>query len=194
MYNFYAYISRMKNIRRWGIMRNTQSENVKEHSLDVAIIAHALALIRNRMFGGEVDAEHIMALAVFHETSEVITGDLPTPIKYFNPKIKNAYKEIERVAAERMIDMVPPELEQDYRELICAEESEEYKEEYKIVKYADKLAAYIKCIEEVQSGNMEFQKAKKRIAHELSLIDAKEVRYFMDNCLHGYTLTLDELN
>ena len=157
MYNFYAYISRMKNIRRWGIMRNTQSENVKEHSLDVAIIAHALALIRNRMFGGEVDAEHIMALAVFHETSEVITGDLPTPIKYFNPKIKNAYKEIERVAAERMIDMVPPELEQDYRELICAEESEEYK----IVKYADKLAAYIKCIEEVQSGNMEFQKAKK---------------------------------
>lgn len=190
MYNFYAYISRMKNIKRWGIMRNTQSENIKEHSLDVAIIAHALALIQNRMFGGNVNAERVLALAVFHETSEVITGDLPTPIKYFNPKIKAAYKEIEHVAVEKMIDMVPPELEQDYRDLLTAENSEEYK----IVKYADKLSAYIKCIEEVQSGNMEFERAKKRIADELSQISAPEVRYFIDNCLPGYSLTLDELN
>ena len=180
----------MKNIKRWGVMRNTQTENIKEHSLDVAVIAHALALIKNRLYGGNVDAERVMAMAVFHETSEVITGDLPTPIKYFNPEIKTAYKQIENVAVDKMMAMLPPELLDDYRPILKEHDTEEYR----IVKYADKLSAYIKCIEETKSGNMEFAKAKSSIAEELSCIDAKEVKYFIENCLPGYELTLDELN
>lgn len=190
MVNFFAYISRMKHIKRWGLMRNTEEENIKEHSLDVAVVAHALALIGNRFYGKRHNAEHIMALAVFHETGEVITGDLATPIKYFNPEIKQAYGKIERLALEKMLSMLPEALREDYRQLLFHEGNSDYA----LVKAADKLCAYIKCLEEIKSGNQEFAKAKLRIEEELYQMEAPEVQYFLRECIAGYTLTLDELN
>ncbi len=190
MVNFYAYLSRMKHIKRWGLMRNTQEENIKEHSLDTAVIAHALALIGNEYFGKNYDAEHIMAIAVFHETGEVITGDLATPIKYYNPGIKAAYKEIEHIAEEKMLSMLPRELYPKYKELVCGGSDAERK----LVKAADKLCAYIKCVEEVKSGNQEFSKAKEKLERDVNAIELEEAEYFMKECIPGYALTLDELN
>ncbi len=189
MINFYAYLNRMKHIKRWGLMRNTQEENIKEHSFDVAVLAHALALIGNRYFGKSHDAEHIMALAVFHEAGETITGDLATPIKYYNPEIKAAYKRIEEVAVKKILSMLPDELESDYEPLLFSGG-----EEYALVKAADKLSAYIKCIEEIKSGNSEFVKAKANIESTLKALDMEEVDFFMKECMEGYSLTLDELN
>ena len=159
MSKFFAYISRMKNIRRWGLMRSFREENVQEHSLQVAMFAHALALLENERFGGEYDAEHVMAIAVYHETAEVITGDLVTPIKYYNDDIKSAYKHIEALAEERMISMLPEDMVPLYRPLIQPLSEEEKR----IVKAADKLAAYTKCLEEVRSGNREFEKASENL-------------------------------
>lgn len=190
MIHFYAYISRMKHIKRWGLMRNTETENIKEHSFDVAVVAHALALIRNKLFGGAEDPLHIMALALFHETGEVITGDIATPIKYFNPEVNEAFKKIEHIAAKKMVAMAPKELQEDYARLVMHENDEAYQ----IVKYADKLCAYIKCLEEEKTGNTEFAKARAKIEEDLRAIEAPEVRYFMKNCIKAYELTLDELN
>ena len=156
------------------------------------MIAHALALIKNEYFGGNVDAEHVMAVAVFHEAGEVITGDLATPIKYYNPEIKQAYKQIERVAEKKLIGMLPQELKGEYSDLILDREKDA--QVYKIVKAADKICAYLKCVEEMSAGNKEFGKAKETLKKAIRKIDMKEVQFFMDNFVPSFDLTLDELN
>ncbi len=190
--HFFAYLARMKFIQRWGLMRNTCAENIQEHSLQVAMIAHGLALTRNRVFGGQVDAERVMALAVFHEVGEVITGDLASPIKYFNPEIKTAYGRIEQVAIQRLLGMVPEELRQDYRSLLFAPEAD--REHMALVKAADKICAYLKCLEELKAGNQEFSQAKEAIAREIARMDLPEVKYFMERFVPSFSLTIDELN
>ncbi len=190
MYHFFAYLSKMKHIKRWGLMRNTETENIKEHSFDVAVTAHALACISNAYFGGGVDACHVMALGMFHEAGELITGDLPTPIKYYNPQIRNAYDEIEKIAQRKILGMLPPALQANYAPFILHEKDASYR----LVKAADKICAYIKCIEELKSGNAEFEKAKTKIAGEIAAMDDPAVGYFMENFLPSYALTLDELN
>ncbi len=192
MYHFFSYMARMKHIKRWGLMRNTREENIQEHSLQTAMIAHALALIKNRMFGGNVNAERVLALAVYHEAGEVITGDLATPIKYFNPEIKTAYKQIERVAEEKLVDMLPEALKGDYESLILDRDAES--ELYAIVKAADKICAYLKCVEELSAGNSEFEKAKNAIEKTIKEMDRPEVNYFMETFVPSFELTLDELN
>ncbi len=191
MFHFFSYMARMKHIKRWGLMRNTREENIQEHSLQTAMIAHALALIKNRLYGGNVDAERVLALAVYHETGEVITGDLATPIKYFNPEIKAAYKQIERVAEEKLVNMLPAELKGDYEALILNREAEP--ELYALVKAADKICAYLKCVEELSAGNSEFTKAKKAIEKSLKQMDRPEVDYFMKAFVPSFELTLDEM-
>jgi 5'-deoxynucleotidase len=192
MYHFFSFMAKMKHIKRWGLMRNTREENIQEHSLQTAMIAHALALIKNTYFDGSVDAEHVMAVAVFHEAGEVITGDLATPIKYYNPEIKQAYKQIERVAEQKLVGMLPDELRGEYSDLILNREADG--EVYKIVKAADKICAYLKCVEEMSAGNKEFGKAKATLKKAIKKIDMKEVQFFMDNFVPSFDLTLDELN
>ena len=190
-HSFFAYMARMKFIRRWGLMKSVTEENIAEHSAQVAQIAHALALIRNKKFGGELNPDRIATIALYHETSEVMTGDLPTPIKYYNDDIRKSYKEIERIANERLIEKLPEEFRDDYREII---EIDPESEEHKIVKAADKIAAYIKTLEELQSGNKEFKMAEKALKKE---IDAyrylPEVAWFCDTYLDTFKLTLDEM-
>ena len=188
-YHFFAYMARMKHIKRWGLMNNSKEENIQEHSLQVAMVAHALAVIRNEIFGGRVDAEHIMAIAVYHETSEVITGDLSTPIKYFNPRIKDAYKEIEKIADEKLLEMIPEELQPVYRKLV----TDYSEEEYRLVKAADKICAYLKCVEETRSGNKEFSQAQRSIYQEIVKMQLPEVEYFMETFAPSFDLTLDEM-
>ena len=182
----------MKHIKRWGLMRNTREENIQEHSLQAAMIAHALAVIKNTYYGGSVNAEHVMAAAVFHEAGEVITGDLATPIKYYNPEIKKAYKEIEKVAEIKLIGMLPEEMKPEYSKLILGREDDE--EVYAIVKAADKICAYLKCIEELSAGNKEFEKAKITLKKAIDKLDMKEVKFFMKEFVPSFELTLDELN
>ena len=189
-HHFFAYLSRMKHIKRWGLMRNTETENIKEHSMDVAVLAHALALIHNTYFGGSLDEKKIMAMGLFHETGEIMTGDLPTPVKYYNKSIQKAYQEIEQVAVSRAMDMLPEGLKPAYRPLI----EHENDEDYRFVKYADKLCAYIKCIEEVKTGNTEFQQAKCKIAEQIAQIEEPAVIYFIQHFLPSFGLTIDELN
>ena len=189
MSNFFAYLSRMKYIKRWSLMRSTVTENILEHSAEVAQIAHALASISNLYFGGNLDADRIGMMGLYHETSEVITGDLPTPVKYYNPEIKSAYKAIEEVANTKLISMLPEELRPTYENLIKPTEKEAL-----IVKASDKISAYIKCVEEVKCGNGEFKKAQKSLKSTLDSFDLPEVKYFMDNFLPAYSKTLDELD
>ena len=192
MFNFFAYISRMKLINRWGLMRNTHLENVQEHSLQVAIVAHALALIKNKYFAGKIDAERVATIAIFHEAPEVITGDLATPIKYFNPEIREAYGRIETVAGEKLLSMLPEELMEEYRPFFVRNKEDE--ENWQIVKAADKICAYLKCVEELKAGNQEFEKAGNKIKGELESFQAPEVKFFLENFVPGFSLTLDELN
>jgi len=192
MSHFFAYLSRMKLINRWGLMRNTYSENIQEHSLQVAIIAHGLAVIKNKKFNGNLNPERVLALATFHEVSEVITGDLATPIKYFNPEIKKAYTEIEDVAKHKLLNMLPQEMQDDYKSLLFVEEVDE--EHWRLVKAADKICAYIKCLEELKAGNQEFSKAEKSIMKNLDDMDLPEVKYFIDCYVKSFSLTIDELN
>jgi 5'-deoxynucleotidase len=190
--HFFAYLARMKFIQRWGLMRNTRAENIQEHSLQVAMVAHALAAVRNRVFGGQIDARQVLTLAVYHEVAEIITGDLATPIKYFNPEIKSAFKKIEHVAASRLLAMVPEALQDEYRPLFFAQDTDA--ESLKLVKAADKICAYLKCLEELKAGNQEFSQAKKTIEADLEKIDLPEVGYFMEHFAPSFSLTLDELN
>lgn len=190
MSHFFAYISRMKYIKRWGLMRSSREENVQEHSLQVAMFAHCLALIENKRYGGKLDPQHVMAIAAYHETGEVITGDLVTPIKYYNPAITKAYKEVEKVAEETMIAMLPEEFQEEFRTLVQPED--EY--EAKIVKAADTLAAYAKCIEELKTGNVEFEKAKETILQKLHEMDMPCVEDFLREFMPSFEATLDELN
>lgn len=192
MSHFFAYLNRMRLIKRWGLMRNLRDENVQEHGLQVAVIAHALALIENRIFGGEINSERVMVLAAFHEVGEVFTGDLPTPIKYFNPSIKQAYDEIEDFAKDKLLAMLPAELKEDYQKIFFHQLEEE--KEWQIVKGADKISAYLKCTEELSGGNQEFAKAAKVIAEEIKEINLPSVLYFMENFADSFSLPLDELN
>ncbi len=192
MNHFFAYLSRMKLIQRWGLMRNTQTENIQEHSLQVAQIAHGLALISNVFYGGKFDPERIMALAVFHEVGEVITGDIATPIKYWNPEVNKAFKSMEEIAKKRLYSMLPLELKEAYNSYFFYQESD--KENWKIVKAADKISAYLKCIEELKTGNGEFLQAEKSIKAEIDQIQLAAVKYFMDCFVPSFSLTLDELN
>ncbi len=189
-FDFYAYLMRMKYIRRWALMRSTSEENIMEHSWGVAIVAHALALIKNEKFGGKVDEYKTLCLAIYHETSEVVTGDLPTPIKYFNREINSAYKNLERDANLRLIGKLPEELQSRYAEFILSETNSE---EYKLMKYADRICAYIKCIEELKVGNKEFLKAKTSIGKEIESVEDEAVRYFYKNVIPTFSKTLDEL-
>lgn len=190
MSKFYAYINRMKHIERWGLMRSTDKENIAEHTHNVCIIAHALALINREVFSGNAVAEKAVMLALYHETSEVITGDLPTPIKYFNANIKTAYKELESYASDKLINMLPNSFKKEYDSFIKPDTDSI---EYKLCKGADRLSAYIKCIEELNSGNSEFKKAEQSLREELKNSDLQEIRYFFNEFIPSYKLTLDEL-
>ena len=189
-HDFYAYMDRMKYIRRWQLMRSERDENIMEHSQSVALLAHALAVIRNKVFGGAVNVEKTVLYAMYHETGEVLTGDLPTPIKYHNPQIHGAYKELEKSACAKMVDMLPEEMKGEIAPFVMADEKSE---EYKLVKAADRLSAYIKCLEELRTGNREFFNAKKSIEEDLRARKIPEVEYFFEQFSPSFELTLDEL-
>lgn len=190
---FFAFISRMKYITRWGLMRNNIKENIQEHSLDVAIIAHALALISNIYFDGNLNPDRIAVLAMYHDANEIITGDMPTPVKYYNPDIRNAYKEIENISKRRLLDMLPDEMKDVYGQYFDMDDSQprRYRD---IVKAADKISAYIKCVEERKSGNGEFLQAEKSLYEIINGIELPEVKYFIKHFLPAYEMTLDEIN
>tara|TARA_R110002072_G_scaffold534_7_gene4155 strand:- start:57489 stop:58073 length:585 start_codon:yes stop_codon:yes gene_type:complete len=192
MAHFYAYLNRMKLIERWSLMHSVRKENVQEHSLQVAVIAHALALIKNKYFDGNVDANKIATMAIFHDASEVITGDLPTPIKYFNPKIEDAYHAIENYAMEKLLSYLPEELREEYKGLLTQENCDP--EETVLVKAADTLSAYIKCMEEKTAGNNEFNRARISLENKIRSYKRPEVDHFMANYINSFSLTLDELS
>lgn len=190
VYDFYAFLSRMKYIKRWSLMRSVVEENIMEHTFMVTTVAHCLALIRKNIYGGEIDLYKVLTYAQYHETGEVITGDLPTPIKYFNSDITTAYKDLERGASEKLINKLPQELREDYRSAIFPDKESI---EAKLVKCADKICALIKCMEELRAGNKEFKKAKESILKEVSSYDLPECKYFIANVLPSFEKTLDEL-
>ena len=192
MSHFYAMLSRMKNINRWGLMRNTRNENLSEHTLEVAFIAHALAVIGNKRLGKNINADKVAVSAMFHDTSEIITGDMPTPIKYYNPEIKEAYKEVEAVANKKLLGMLPEDLRPDYEPFF--DHSGEDPELLKLLKAADKISALIKCVEEENSGNREFSKAKISIMESIEKMGIPEAKTFVEEFLPSYGLTIDELN
>lgn len=189
---FFAHLARMKLIHRWPLMRNVRTENVSEHSLQVAMVAHALAIIKNRKFGGNVNAERIALLAMYHDASEVITGDLPTPIKYHNQQIAHEYKKIEKFAQQKLLDMLPEELQEDFKPLVMEELQSD--EEHYLVKQADSLCAYLKCLEELSAGNSEFKLAKTRLEKILSERKSPEMDYFMEIFVPSFSLSLDEIS
>ena len=187
--HFFAYVSRLRFIQRWALMRNTAQENVQEHSHQVAVLAHALAVIRNEKFGGNVDAGQVAVAALYHDASEILTGDMPTPIKYDNPDIRKAYKEVETMAERKLLHMLPEELQTAYAPIITGQ-SGEIEE---LVKAADKLSAYIKCVEEMKAGNNEFREAAAQTRKALDAYELPEVAYFMETFMESFSLTLDEL-
>lgn len=189
-FDFFAFLSRMRYISRWGLMRNTVPENIQEHSLDVAIIAHALAMIRNTYFGGTLDPSRAAMYGIFHDASEIFTGDMPTPVKHFDPNFKRSFHQLEDKARRKLLAMLPPELAREYEPLFFFEEQEEY---VLLVKAADKIAALTKCIEEGKSGNREFRRAEAEHFEQLSASVLPEVIYFLEKLLPGYRLSLDEL-
>lgn len=188
--DFYAYMDRMKYIKRWQLMRSVREENIMEHSQSVTLLAHALVCIHNEVFGGNADVLTTVLYAVYHETSEVLTGDLPTPIKYCNQNLQGAYKDLEKRACEKMAKSLPEELQNKIAPYILADEESL---EYKLVKAADRLSAYIKCLEELRSGNGEFVKAKKSIEEDLHARKMPEIEYFFEHFIPSFLLTLDEL-
>jgi 5'-deoxynucleotidase len=190
-YHFFAYMNRMKYIRRWGLMRNTKIENDMEHVFQTAMIAHAIAVMGNVRYNRGYNPEYIMALAMYHDASEVITGDLPTPIKHHNPAIKTEYNKLEDIAAQKLISMLPPDLRDYYAPLIAHDETTD---DWKLVKAADRICAYIKCLEERKSGNQEFESARKSVKKTLDQIDLDEVQDFMMECVPGFAMTLDEIS
>lgn len=191
MSHFFAYLSRMKLIQRWPLMQNIRQENVQEHSLQVAIIAHALCVIANKHFSKDLNPEKAAVLALFHDASEVFTGDMPTPAKYFSPEIREAYKKMESQACKKLLSFLPPDLQDEYRPLVDTEHDQN--EIGQIVKAADTLAAYLKCLEEISVGNKEFQRAKITIEDKLKSYDRPEVDYFIRVFAPSFSLTIDEL-
>ena len=192
MSHFFAYLSRMRLIQRWSLMYNVHEENIQEHSLQVSMIAHILAVVKNEIYGGNVNPDRVAVLALYHDASEVITGDLPTPIKYFSPEIKKAYHEIEDIANERLFSMLPEAIRRYYKSILFTEEEE--KEHWKLVKAADKISAYLKCLEELKQGNQEFSQAKSVIKRSIEEMGLPEVKYFMQTFTPSMRLTLDELD
>ena len=190
--HFYAMLSRMKFINRWGLMRNTKNENICEHSLEVAFIAHALGIINNQEFGGNINAERLAILGMYHDVTEIVTGDMPTPVKYYNPIIRNAYKEVENVAKDALLSGLPEKMRKEYDSVLMESTAEE--ELWKYVKAADKISALVKCIEEKRMGNTDFEKAEISILMVIEKMDMPEVKYFMENFIPAYKLTLDESN
>ena len=187
---FYALMGRMRYITRWGLMRNTFSENIQEHSHQVAVLAHALALIRRDILGlPGPDPDRCAVAALYHDASEILTGDLPTPIKYYNPEIKAAYKQVERIAGERLLEKLPPALRKSYEGYVL--ETDEAVTP--VVKAADKLSAYIKCIEEQKAGNTEFDSAAEQAMASMKAMDMPELLWFIDNCLDAFAKNLDQL-
>ena len=187
--HFFAYLARMRFIQRWALMRNTSPENVQEHSHQVAVLAHALAVIRNEKFGGNVDAGAVAVAALYHDATEILTGDMPTPIKYYNPEIRDAYRKVETVAGDKLLSMLPEALRADYEPIIKIEDETTKK----LVKAADKLSAYIKCVEELKAGNLEFKKAAEQTRRALDEMKMPELDYFMTHCMESFSMTLDEL-
>lgn len=187
---FYAMLSRMKYINRWGLMRNTRNENLSEHSLEVAFIAHALGVINNEVFDGDINAERLAVLGMYHDVTEIITGDMPTPVKYYSPYIRNAYKEVEQVANEQMLSGLPEVLRARYEGLLLETENEAGLWEY--VKAADRISAYIKCIEEKKMGNSDFLEAEKTIYNSIRDMKIKEADYYMKEYIPAFFKTLDE--
>jgi 5'-deoxynucleotidase len=189
-YDFFAFLARMRYISRWGLMRNTVPENIQEHSLDVAVIAHALAMIRKTYFNGDLDPSRAALYGIFHDASEIFTGDMPTPVKHFNPNFKRSFHLLEDRARHKLLAMLPPEMAKEYEPLFFFEGDEEY---HALVKAADKIAALAKCIEEGKSGNLEFRRAGAEHLEALANSPLPEVRYFLEKFLPGYRLSLDEL-
>ena len=189
-FHFFALISRMRYIGRWGLMRNTFQENIQEHSHMVAVLAHALAVIRRDVYGGDLDPEHAAVLALYHAATEILTGDLPTPVKYFDRGIRDAYKGVEAVSARRLLAMLPQALRPAYDPLLLEDPESPY---YPLVKAADKLSAYIKCVEELKAGNAEFRQAAEQTRQTLEESPLPEVAYFLRNFMPSFELTLDEL-
>ena len=191
MSHFFAYISRLKLIKRWSLMRNTSRENTQEHSWQVAVIAHSLAVIKNQFYGGNLNAEHAALLGLYHDVSETITGDLPTPVKYANDEITAAFHDLEAKAVHTLKDMLPAELQAVYKPVLLPEKSAEEE----LVHIADKICAYIKCAEEVAAGNHEFAVAFETIGKKLKTYENHpEVNYFMENFIPSFSLTLDEIS
>ena len=187
---FYALLSRMRYITRWGLMRNTFSENIQEHSHQVAVLAHALALIRKEILGlPGADPDKCAVAALYHDASEILTGDLPTPIKYYNPDIKDAYKQVEHIAGTRLLEMLPPELKKCYAPLVLEEDASVLP----TVKAADKLSAYIKCIEEQKAGNTEFDSAAQQTMTAMQNMNMPELNWFIEHCLEPFSLNIDQL-
>lgn len=189
MSHFFAYINRMRFINRWALMRNSYTENIQEHSHQVAVLAHALAVIRNRLFGGNVEEGEVIAAALYHDASEILTGDLPTPIKYYNPRIRDAYKQVEQVACDKLLHMLPDALQESY-ERILRPANPQVEE---LVKAADKLSAHIKCLEELKAGNGEFRAAAEQTRQAMEQMHLPELQYFCENFLDSFALTLDEM-
>ncbi|MGO9450055.1 MAG: 5'-deoxynucleotidase [Candidatus Binataceae bacterium] len=192
MSHFFAYLSRMRFVRRWGLMRNTHDENLQEHSLQVAMVAHALAVIRNRMFAGAVNPERAATLALFHDAEEVITGDIVAPIKHFSSRIRRAHAEVGEVAKRKLYAMLPAAVRAAYRPLLFEEKRD--RGEWQIVHAADKLCAYLKCIEEMRVGNEDFAKAATVLKQQVEAIKLPEVAYFLETFAPSFSMTLDELN
>ncbi len=188
--SFYAVLSRMKYINRWALMRNTRQENVCEHSQDVAVIAHALAVLTNRRFGGQVDPGRCALLALYHDAPEIFTGDMPTPVKYYNPALREAYKQVEEVSARRLLAMLPEDLRADYEELLLPGPA--FAQEEQLVKAADKIAALIKCVEEIGQGNGEFVRARSSTEAAVRAMGLPAADCFLEEFLPAYALTLDE--
>lgn len=189
-YNFFAMLSRMKYINRWGLMRNTISENIAEHSLETGMIAHALAVINNVYFDGKLSPDRAAVYAMYHDVPEIITGDLPTPVKYFAPEIKDAYKVVEETAVHKLLDSLPADMRDVYENILKEDRiDDEYR---RLVKAADKISALIKCVEEKRMGNQEFCQAEESTIRAIKALKCREADYFLDKFLSAYSLTIDE--
>lgn len=190
--HFFAMLARMKYINRWALMRNIQEESICQHSMETAAFAHALALIRNKYFGGDLNADRAAVLALYHDMPEIITGDLPTPVKYFNEDMREVYSKVEENACAKLLSMLPEELKEDFSPFFFKEEKDEYL--WKIVKAADKISALTKCLEEKKAGNREFESALVSTEKSIREMNMEEADYFLDTFLDSFSLTLDEQN
>lgn len=190
MHAFFAVLARLNLISRWSLMRSTQPENDAEHSLQTAMIAHALAVLARDRYGRQVEPEHVLALAAYHDVSEVLTGDLPTPVKYHSGALRDAYKQVERLAEERLLSMLPQDMQRTYAPYLIPAEGDDHQ----LVKAADKISAYVKCMQEQRAGNHEFDAAAANLRAQLDAMPLPEVQDFMREFVPAFALNLDELN